>query len=141
MKKLLILLTAASVLALAAFSSCEEEITAEEKFMKQLAHAWQGSVITVDGMTLTGAFENFRITFKEDKTFTTQNGNAPIWPSSGSFTLEETSTGFNLVRSDDMLIEVEQLTDVVLVLRLQYTAAEGRTQSVSGNYEFQLTRL
>lgn len=142
MKKLLFLLTTASLLLLALFSSCEEETTAEEKFIKQIAHPWEGSVVTVDGMTLTGAFENFRITFREDRTFTTQNGNAPIWPSSGSFTLEETTTsvGFNLIRSDEVLVEVEQLTDDVLVLRLQYTAGEGRTESVSGNYEFQLTR-
>ncbi len=142
MKTFFILNIVVCALALTLIPSCDDEPTAEEKFLEDISHSWTAEVITLDGMTLTGSFENFQITFKSDMTFTTQNGNDPIWPAAGSFTLESVSStaGFNLVRSDGVAITVEELAGNVLVLSLQYTAPGGRTASVSGNYEFQFKR-
>lgn len=142
MKNLIRILTLLSVPFLLVLPACDDDPTAEEKFMEQISYTWSATVITLDGAALTGSFENFSITFKNDKTFTTQNGNAPIWPASGSFTLATASStpGFNLNRSDGVLVTVEELSSNALVLSLQYTAAGGRTASVSGAYEFQLMK-
>lgn len=125
------------------FSSCnKDELSAEEVFLEKIGHAWSSSTVKLDNVSVDGAFAGFKITLTKDKKFTTSNGNAPIWPASGTFTLQEvTSTpGFNLVRSDGVAVEVQQLTDTSLILTFHYESDGGRATSVSGNYVFELTK-
>ena len=125
------------------FSSCnKDELSAEEVFLEKVGHAWSSSTVKLDNVAVDGAFAGFTITLTKDKKFTTSNGNAPIWPASGTFTLQEATSvpGFNLVRSDGVAVEVQQLTETSLILTFQYESDGGRGTSVSGNYVFELTK-
>lgn len=131
------------VILLLAFTACKDDPSAEEQFLKRIGAKWDASTtgVTLDGVAVNGAFKNFSITFTDQGTFTTSNGNSPIWPASGKFTLKSTSTsvGFNLVRSDGVEIRIDQLTDTKMVLKFQYSSSS-RTSSVSGNYIFDLVK-
>lgn len=125
-------------------SSCKEEISAEEEFLNKVSGTWKASTVgvTVDGVAVNGAFQNFSITIKNDATYTTVNGNGPIWPASGKITVvaNSSSVGFELMRSDGVDVAIQQFTDTKLVLALQYTDPNGRIRSVSGNYVFDLQK-
>lgn len=92
-------------------------------------------------MPVNGAFDGFEITIVKEKTFTTENGNAPIWPAASAFTLQKGSvaTGFDLLRSDGVEVEVAELTDEKLVLKFRYISIGGRSSSVTGDYIFELS--
>ena len=131
------------LMALGSISGCKpDEPSAEEVFLDKISGNWTAMMVSVDNTVLEGAFDGFAVNFKTDKTFTTTNGNAPIWPASGSFTTKTvTSTaGFNLLRSDGTEVEVVELIDTDLILRFNYVSPGGRSSSVSGDYEFELTK-
>ncbi|HEY5692603.1 MAG TPA: hypothetical protein VIS49_14195 [Cyclobacteriaceae bacterium] len=125
-------------------SSCKDEISAEEAFLNKVSGTWKASPIgvSVDGVAVNGAFSNFSITIKNDATYTTTNGNSPIWPSSGKITVvaNSSSVGFKFMRSDGVEVAIQQFTDTKLVLALQYADPNGRTRGVSGNYVFDLQK-
>ena len=131
------------VLLLAFICSCkDDEPTAEEIFIGKISYSWTASSILADDVPVNGAFAGFELTINKNKTYATANGNAPIWPASGTFTAKavSTSTGFNLLRDDGTEIEIEALTDTRLVLKFHYDASGGRRKSVTGNYTFELER-
>lgn len=125
-------------------SSCKDEISAEEEFLNKVSGTWKASSVgvSVDGVVVNGAFNNFSITIKNDATYTTVNGNNPIWPASGKITVvaNSSSVGFKFMRSDGVDVAIQQFTETKLVLALQYTDPNGRTRSVSGNYVFDLQK-
>ncbi len=130
-------------LALLALPSCkEDEPTEEEIFLSKIGTSWQLSAegVVLDDVPVNNVFNGFTISLTTQSSFTTNNGNAPIWPASGTFTLKKvsTTTGFNLLRSDGVEVFVDQLTEQRLVLRFQYVGQGGRTGSVSGEYVFDL---
>lgn len=139
-----LLLSAACVCIALQFSSCKDEISAEEEFLNKVSGTWNASSVgvSVDGVAVNGAFNNFSITIKNDATYTTINGNNPIWPASGKVTVVATSSsvGFKFMRSDGVDVAIQQFTETKLVLALQYTDPNGRTRSVSGNYVFDLQK-
>lgn len=141
--KLLFLLAICSFMTIQ-FSSCKDEISAEEEFLNKVSGTWNASAVgvSVDGVAINGAFNNFSFTIKNDATYTTTNGNSPIWPASGKITVKanSSSVGFEFLRSDDVTVSIQQFTDTKLVLALQYTDPNGRTSSVSGNYVFDLQK-
>ena len=126
------------------FSSCKDDISAEQEFLNKVSGKWSATSVgvSVDGVAVNGAFNNFSITINEDGTFTAANGNSPIWPVTGKVTVVSTSAtvGFKFMRSDGVEIDIQKFTDTSLVLKLQYTDPNGRTSSVSGNYIFDLER-
>lgn len=140
----LFLLLAICTLMTIQMSSCKDEISAEQAFLNKVSGIWNASSagVSVDGVAINGAFNNFSITIKSDGTYTTQNGNNPIWPSSGKVTAEATTTsvGFKFMRSDGVDVTIQQFTETKLVLALKYTDPNGRTRSVSGNYVFDLQK-
>lgn len=140
-QKLILFLTGLSCMLLLGISACEDEPTAEEKFLEKIGKAWTADVVKLEDVVLEGAFDGFTITFTTDQKFTTANGNNPIWAPSGSFTLKaaNTTAGFNLVRNDGVEVKVTELTDTNLVLELHYISTGGRTSSVTGDYVFELS--
>ncbi len=135
--------SALALLALLTFPSCkEDEPTEEEVFLSKIGLSWQLSEegVLLDDVPVNNVFNGFTISLTSQSSFSTSNGNAPIWPASGTFTLKKvgTTTGFNLVRSDGVEVFVDQLTEQRLVLRFQYVGQGGRTGSVSGEYVFDL---
>src|SRR5687767_3118495 len=104
MKKVILKLAGIfSVIFILGISACEEPVpSAEEAFLEKLSGEWSATTVSVDDVVLQGAFDGFEINFTTGKTYTTANGNAPIWPATGSFsTKASTSTvGFDIVRTD-----------------------------------------
>ena len=141
--KLLFLLTAYIGIVLQ-LMSCKDEISAEEEFLNKVSGKWDASSVgvTVDGVDVNGAFKNFSITIKNDATYSTSNGNSPIWPASGKITVvaNNSSVGFEFLRSDGVIVSIQQFTESKLILALQYIDPNGRTRSVSGNYVFDLQK-
>lgn len=128
-----------------ALPACEDEPSAEEKFLTSIAGKWTPTNIGVslDGVAVNGAFKGFSITLTDQKTFTTTFGNTPIWTASGKFTPKPVSTnvGFSLVRQDGVEISVERPADNRMTLKFQFVSKGSRTSSVSGRYIFDLQRL
>lgn len=142
-KYLIRIMTVACLAGLIGFSACEPtEETPEEIFMKQLAGNWTATEVMLDDIVIENAFEGFQLSITADKKFTTQEGNDPIWPASGSFTLKGTNAtpAFDLVRNDGVEIEVSQLDDNNLMVEFHYISTGGRAKSVTGDYEFTLTK-
>ena len=123
-------------------SSCKDDPTNEEIFLKKMALAWKSSSTGVqfDGKDVNGIFKDFTITFTESQTYTTISGNTPVWPASGKFTLKpnSSSAGFSLLRDDGVEVTVDQLTDTKLVLKFNYVGKTSRVKSVSGGFIFDL---
>jgi hypothetical protein len=124
------------------FSACKDDPSAEEIFLGKISGTWAPGVISVDGVVLQGAFSGFTLSFTKDKHYTTTNGNAPIWPASGTFTLTAASAppGFNILRADGVAVQVLEFTDHKLVLTLHYVSPGGRKSSVTGDYKFELVK-
>lgn len=141
MKKI-ILLRYSLLIAAALLAACEDEPTAEEKFIAAISRKWTATAtgVTLDGVAVNGVFRNFSVTFTDQKTYTTTTGNAPIWAASGKFALKPASNaaGFSLVREDGVEVTVERPTDAKLILKFQYVGKPGRASSVSGRYVFDL---
>ncbi len=134
-----------SMVSLLTFASCkEDEPTAEELFLAKIGAAWVPSStgVVLDDVPVNKVFSGFVLTLTDQSTFTTTNGNSPVWAASGKFTLKKNSStaGFALVRDDAVEISVDQLTESVLVLRFQYVGQPGRTKSVGGEYIFDLIK-
>lgn len=129
---------------LLAGSSCKEDLSPEEEFLKKLSGTWTASTlgVTLDGVAVNGVFADFSITIEGNGNFTTQNGNDPIWPAAGTLTAIPASTGgnFDFRRNDGVEIAVSQIADNNIILSFQYTSSSGRVASVSGNYAFDLDR-
>jgi hypothetical protein len=144
MTKLIIkIMTALVLIAATTFSACDDpEQTPEEKFMEQLSGNWTATEITLDEVVIETAFDGFSMSITPDRKFTTNNGNDPIWPPSGSFTLEATNTipEFDLVRNDNVEVEVQELNDNALMISFHYESTGGRSSAVTGDYVFKLSR-
>ena len=127
---------------LLAISSCADDPTAEETFLKKIGLAWKSSATGVqfDGKDVNGVFKDFTITFTESQTYSTTAGNAPVWASSGKFSVKASSsgTGFSLLRDDGVEIAVDQLTEARLVMKFSYIGKTSRVKSVSGGYVFDM---
>lgn len=117
------------------------ENTEEDALLQKLDGTWTATSVNVDGQFVNGAFADFSITFS-GKTFVTANGNNPIWPPSGTFSVKPVSStiGFSLMRTDDIEITIIELTDATLVLQFDYSSSAARTASVGGEYTFELQR-
>jgi len=123
-------------------SSCSDDPSAEEAFLKKVSLAWKSSPsgVQFDGKDVNGVFKDFTITFTESQTYSTTSGNSPVWASSGKFSVKTSSsaTGFSLIRDDGVEIVVDQLTDTKLVLKFSYIGKTSRVKSVSGGFVFDL---
>lgn len=133
-----------AVLAIGILVGCDDEAPSkEEVFLKDLNGAWTLSAgrVTTGGKDVTNAFKGMEITFTTGKTYTVTNPLTPIWPASGTFSLETGSNDlFDIRRDDNVLITVTELTATTVTLQLQYAAPAGRSNSVSGQYTFMMTK-
>ena len=135
-----------ALLSLVAFlfgiSSCDKGPTPEEEFLKKISKNWKSSStgVQLDGKDVNVVFSGFTLTFTTGATYTSTNGNPPIWTATGKLSLKSTSNaaGFNIIRDDGVVVMVEQITDVKLVLKFPYVSKGARAGSVSGSYVFDL---
>jgi hypothetical protein len=120
--------------------SCKDEPTEKEIFIKDISKTWTPSTtgIVFKGQPVNGVFNSFSLTFGKGQTYTTTDGQNPVWRASGKYTVQNAtnSVGFEILRDDGVIVTVDQLTDTKLVLKFDYTG--GRSRSVSGGYIFDL---
>lgn len=129
------------LLAAGACSKDEDGLTAREKFLAELEGTWQMSNVTLDDADVSGEFAGISVTFEEDQTFSVTNPVGNIWPASGMFELQETTGNlFDLMRDDEVLMSVDQLTEDSLVISFQFDSAPGRLRGLAGNYIFNFTK-
>lgn len=132
------------LLGITLIAACDgpESPSKEQQFLNQLTFSWTLHSASVGGKDVTSSFPGLNLSISSDRSYTVVNAVAPIWPESGTFTLEpvDNSDLFNIVRDDGAVITVIELSETVLKYTMPYTSAGGRTKSVSGNYEFVMTR-
>jgi hypothetical protein len=133
-------------LTLAALTGCNndnETTTSEEtQFLSKIAGTWKLTDARVDGLLITSAFDDLGLTL-DGNNYEVTNAVPPIWPNGGTYTLQQVQGAqpYALVRNDEVVITVAELTATTLVLKFQYTSANsGRLQSLSGLYEFRFTK-
>ena len=121
----------------------------EQLQVDKLTGQWKAageSFVSLDNRDASEYFQGFTLVFDSQKNFTTTNGNAPIWPESGTYEFVESngSTNVNqLIRNDDNVMNIIELTESSLKLEFYYDSSTpgGRSMSVSGKYYFELVSL
>lgn len=139
--KILIKVYVVSLLAM--FSSCDNEPEGQNKetiYLQRLNASWNTQSVKVDGVVVTDAFKDMVVMLNADKTFTVVNPVSPIWPTSGSFTLEKNSSNdhYTLKRDDGINIMINDLSTSTIRYTLQYEVHDGRQSSVGGEYTFEM---
>lgn len=145
MKKLLQYSTGIILIGLITFTSCKEELSAEEKaqseFLKQLSGTWAVNVVEVDSKIVTDAFVDMQITFDTKKRITVVNPVGNIWPASSTFKLQKSDVFYDLLRSDGVEVILTDLTADELGLEIGFaTPPGGRSASVAGIYAFRMNK-
>ena len=130
-------------LILAVLISCKpDEPSAKEIFISKISKKWglSESGVKFNDQFVNGVFDNFTVTFAKGLTYTTTDGQDPVWKASGKFTIQkvENPVGFLITRDDGVEITVNELTESKLVLQFAFTKKTGRAKSVSGGYVFDL---
>ena len=143
MKTIVRLLNIICLLAVVALVSCgEPEPSAKELFLKKLYKKWglSSTGVKLNEQLVNGVFDNFTVTFAKGLTYTTTDGQDPVWKASGIFSLEKSGSqpGFLIARDDGVQITVSEITETKLVLKFAYTKKGSRASSVSGGYVFDL---
>jgi len=120
----------------------DSPLTKHEKVNTMLTStaAWQGPVVTVDGVDYSDLYKDFSIKF--DKTTYTTTSGAPVWKASGTWVfLNEEAT---LMKMDDNReVEINSISNDFLELSFQWeenTFEPGRVSSVKGKQRFKLKK-
>jgi len=116
------------------------EPSEEDIFMSKLCQTWNTNAVTVDGLDVTNDFAGMTITFDADNHYTTTHAVPPIWPASGTFTLQKSGSAYEITRDDGTGITILELTDKSITFSFQYTHAGARINNVSGKYQFVMGR-
>jgi hypothetical protein len=131
----------ALLLVVSACSKDEAGPTAEEKFLADLEGTWQVSDVTLDNEDVSEEFDGMAVSFSEEQTFTVTNPVGNIWPATGLFELQETTGDlFDLMRDDEVVMSVDELTDNSLVISFEFDSAPGRLKGLAGEYTFTFTK-
>jgi hypothetical protein len=99
--------------------------------------SWKMQTVKVDGTDQSSLFTGMTIAFGKG-TFTVTGG-GPVWPSSGTFTINDAGT--TIKRSDGVDVTVV-VTETKLTLTMAWTKktfGPGRTASVAGQHVFEFT--
>jgi len=110
----------------------------QDVFLEQLSTNWKVNEARVDEVDVTDAFENLALSFTKEKTYSTTNSVAPIWPVSGTFTIEPGSAvnAYTLLRNDGVLISIRSVSAARLELEFTIATPTSRSKQVGGRYEF-----
>ena len=141
-----LILYMAALVCLLMVSGCDDdagEPSAEEKYLDRLSSTWVLEEVTVDDTDVSFAFPGLELTVNAKKTFAVKNPVNPIWPASGTFTLQPVSASqpYLIKRSDGIDVTVASLSDTNMTLQFPYTGNDGgRVSSVGGIYEFYFTK-
>lgn len=100
---------------------------------------WVMQNVLVDGVDKTSTYSGMTLSFTATS-FTSTNAD-PVWPSSGTWSLNANGTTFK--RGDGVEVSIQAATTSSLKLGLAWTTktfGSGKTNSVAGNHVFTLTK-
>lgn len=140
------LLISIAILSICQLSSCssDESDSVKDTFNNNLSRSWGINNVQLDAKDVTNAFPGMTLNFTKDGKYTTTNPVGNLWPASGTFSLQSSSTQglYNLQRNDNVLVTVTQLSTTALQFTMTFTTAPGgRVSSVTGNYTFNMKAL
>jgi hypothetical protein len=128
-----------AVLLIVSLTSCKkDDPNPVDQQINQLKGTWKLGSISNDNQDVTAQFTGFTLTFT-DKNYATTNGGNP-WPVNGTYDFKSTDLK-SLLRSDNTVVTIDQLTTTALVLSFNYTnLTNGRVSGVTGNFTFSLIK-
>lgn len=97
---------------------------------------WVIESVTIDGVGNTDMYAGLTLTFT-GTSYTAAHGGL-VWPASGTWSFAD-ETGKRMLRGDDLMINVREISATQLVLELQWTSTTfgpGRVSSISGEHVF-----
>ncbi|MEP2773108.1 MAG: hypothetical protein ABJH05_13235 [Fulvivirga sp.] len=90
-----------------------------------------------DGFNVTSQFTGFKLNIG-NKTYSSENGLNPVWPTSGTWDFQNNDPGL-ILRDDGVLITVNvSSSNLTLTFNANGVSTGGRNSSVSGEYQFHL---
>jgi hypothetical protein len=134
---ILLPLLSIAVLISTKFMACSSDDPGNPVMEKLTSGPWSVTSVTVDGTNQNEMFTGFTITFYTDLTYTTTNGNV-VWPAIGSWNFSD-GTNTNLMRSDGIEVELREITETSLSMKLHRDAdtfGPGRSASIEGEHVF-----
>lgn len=135
-----------AILSICQLSSCSSDKSdpVKDTFNNNLSRNWGINNVQLDAKDVTNAFPGMTLNFTKDGKYTTTNPVGNLWPASGTFSLQPSSTQglYNLQRNDNVLVTITQLSTTALQFKMTFaTAPGGRISSVTGNYTFNMKAL
>ncbi len=121
-------------------------LTEEQIQIALLAKSWspvEGSFVTQDNQDVSINFQGFNLVFNTSKSYTSTNGNSPIWSEAGTYEFEVINGVKNLnrlIRSDGTEVRITDVTESILRIEFYYDPDNtgGRTKGIQGRYVFNL---
>ena len=106
--------------------------------LEKLTSTWKVKTVDNDGADVTSQYTGFTLII-DQLTYSTQNGGNP-WPASGTYDFKGSDLT-KLVRSDNVEVSIDEITDKTLVLTFNYnTVNGGRVNGITGDFTFSLTK-
>jgi hypothetical protein len=139
-----------ALLLLAVSVSCKKDdpqLTEPERVTALLTSnggKWNPSTLSnwvmVEGVNVTDLFKDFSISFTA--TGYTTTGTTPVWPRSGTWHFKDDAAKILIRDSDSKEVSIENIDETTLRITLTWdqTTYGGRTGSISGRHEFNLTK-
>ena len=96
---------------------------------------WKVQTVTVGGANQISLFTGLTVTFSASS-FSASNG-GPVWPSSGTWTLN--TAGTIITRGDGLTVTIDNISETSLKVSLdwdQTTLGGGRIESIEGSHVF-----
>jgi hypothetical protein len=142
--------TCAFALLLTVSVSCKKDdpqLTEPERVTALLTSnggKWNPSALSnwvmVEGINVTELFKDFTISFTA--TGYTTTGTTPVWPRSGTWHFKDETAKILIRDSDNKEVSIENIDETTLRITLTWdqNTYGGRTSSISGKHEFNLTK-
>ncbi|MEQ9167600.1 MAG: hypothetical protein RLO12_15180 [Fulvivirga sp.] len=93
--------------------------------------------VTKDGFDVTSQFAGFKLTIG-NKTYATENGLSPVWETSGIWDFQNDNPNLILRDGDTSITISLSGGNLTMTFMADGASTGGRTQSVSGEYQFHL---
>lgn len=144
MKNIKYIFSVVALLSLVTFISCGDDDPSGPSDIDRLAGVWSGTNVTLDGVDVTSPeYANFRITFNDDGSYITVDGDPVFTDTGGFWTITSSSaTGLSLTL-DGVAVQAEFNADNTTVT-LTFTATDAvigaRTSGLVGDYVFSLAK-
>lgn len=113
--------------------SSDDEVPVDSRLVK----SWLVEKVSLDRTDVTAYFSGLELTLTSSGSYRVQNPVPPVWSPNGTYTVNDGV----IRREDDVAIQILELSETQLVLEFQYDAAAlgGRTNHVSGTYQFEFS--